>query len=278
MNFAPGILFICFLFAALPTALSAAEMNGSGLDCIIEPSSTVKLGSGVPGIIEEIAVDRGDMVKKGQVLVRLDSKVERASMESRKARYDFSKNDYKRKSGLYGKALIPTREADESETNMKIAQRDFEEAEKVYERRTIRSPIDGVVVQRLLQPGERVEEQPILTLAQLSPLYVEVIAPAGMLGSVKAGDRAAVRPENPIKGEYVGRVKIVDNVVDAASGTFGIRIELENKNYSIPSGLKCTVRFLGKSRGPGTSSRAAGKAPQQGAEPGRDAPAALPVQ
>ena len=98
MNFAPGILFICFLFAALPTALRAAEMNGSGLDCIIEPSSTVKLGSGVPGIIEEIAVDRGDMVKKGQVLVRLDSKVERASMESRKARYDFSKNDYKRKS------------------------------------------------------------------------------------------------------------------------------------------------------------------------------------
>lgn len=278
MNLLVHILFIGFLLTTLPTAARAAEMNGSGLDCIIEPSSTVKLGSGVPGIIEEIAVDRGDMVQKGQVLVRLDSKVERASMESRKARYDFAKNDYKRKSGLYGKALIPTREADESETNMKIAQRDFEEAEKVYERRTIRSPIDGVVVQRLLQPGERVEEQPILTLAQLSPLYVEVIVPAGMLGSVKTGDRVAVRPENPIKGEHIGRVKIVDNVVDAASGTFGIRIELENKNYSIPSGLKCTVRFLGKSKVSGTSSRAAQKAPQQVAEPDRDAPAALPIR
>ena len=278
MNIPASTLIIGFLLTTLPAGARAAEMNGSGLDCIIEPSSTVKLGSGVPGIIEEIAVDRGDKVHKGQVLVRLDSKVERASMESRKARYEFAQNEYKRKSGLYGKALIPTREVDESETNLKIAQRDFEEAEKVYERRTIRSPIDGIVVQRLLQPGERVEEQPIMTLAQISPLYVEVIAPAGMLGTVKEGDRAAVRPEEPIKGEYIGRVKIVDNVMDAASGTFGIRIELENKDYSLPSGLKCTVRFLGKNKAAEKSSRAARKAPSKKAQPDLDAPAALSIQ
>src|SRR5512139_2251215 len=247
MNLRSLVLTGLFLIAMM-ASLHAAPMHDPGLDGIIEPSCTVNLGSGVPGVIEEIVVDRGDLVQKGQVLVRLDSKVERASMESRKARYEFARNEYKRKSGLYGKALIPTREVDESETNLKIAQRDFEEAEKVYERRTIRSPIDGVVVQRLLQPGERVEEQPILKLAQLSPLYVEVIAPAGMLGSVKTGDRVAVRPEDPIKGEFIGKVTIVDNVVDAASGTFGIRIELENKNYSLPSGLKCKVRFLGKGK------------------------------
>jgi membrane fusion protein (multidrug efflux system) len=244
MGIRTAILFIGFSLVALNAALSAAAMNDSGLDCIIEPSCSVNLGSAVPGLIEEITVDRGDVVHKGQVLVRLDSSVERAAMESKKARYEFANIEHKRKSGLYIKAMIPTKDVDESETNLKITQRDFEEAEKMYERRIIRSPIDGVVVQRLLQPGERVEEQPILKLARLSPLHVEVIAPASMLGSVKAGDRAAVRPENPIRGEYIGRVKIVDNVVDAASGTFGIRIELENKEYSLPSGLKCRVRFL----------------------------------
>lgn len=241
------IVFMIILFiTALNDATGAATMNDAALDCIIEPSCTVNLGSEVPGIIEEITVDRGALIRKGQVLVRIASNVERANMESRKARYEFAQNEHKRKSGLYAKAMIPTREVDEAETNMKIALRDFEEAEKVYERRTIRSPIDGVVVQRLLQPGERVEEQPIMRLAQLSPLYVEVIAPASMLGSVKTGDRAAVKPENPVKNEYVGRIKVVDNIVDAASGTFGIRIELENKDYSLPSGLKCKVRFLGK--------------------------------
>lgn len=278
MNVRTVVFCIGFSMITQNAAVHAEAMNGSGLDCMIEPSRTVNVGSEVIGIIDEITVDRGDMVQKGQVLIRLDSKVERATMESRKARYEFAQNEYKRKSGLYGKALIATRDVDESETNLKIAQRDFEEAERVLERRTIRSTIDGVVVQRLLQPGERVETQPILKLAQLSPLYVEVIAPASMLGSVKVGDRAAVMPENPVKGEYTGAVKIVDNVVDAASGTFGIRIELENKNYTLPSGLKCSVRFLGKDKTAIKPSRAAGTSPKNTTRPKLDAPAALPTK
>ena len=275
MNVLTIVFFIGFSLITLKANLLAAPINDSGLDCMIEPSCTVNLGSEVPGIVEEIAVDRGDTIQKGQVLVRLESTVERATMESRKARYEFAKNEHKRRSGLYGKAMIPTRDFEESETNQKIAQREFEEAEKVYERRTIRSPIDGIVVQRLLQPGERVEEQPIMKLAQLSPLYVEVIAPASMLGSVKAGDRAAVRLENPIKGEYIGGVRIVDHIVDAASGTFGIRIELENKDYALPSGLKCRVRFLGKEKTPKEPSRAVVTSPQKLTSPKKDSPGEL---
>lgn len=263
MNFRTVVFFIGLSLIILKAAINAAAVDDSGLDCIIEPSCTVNLGSEVPGIIEEITVDRGDTVHKGQVLVRLDAKVERATMESRRARYEFAQLEYKRRSGLYVKDMIPARDYDEAEKNLKVARREFEEAEKVHERRTIRSPIDGVVVQRLLQPGERVEEKPILKLAQLSPLYVEVIAPASLLGSVKAGDRAAVRPENPIKGKYIGRVTIVDNVVDAASGTFGIRIELKNKKHTLPSGLKCSVRFLRKNKSRKKTSRIAGTSSQK---------------
>jgi RND family efflux transporter MFP subunit len=273
-----SVFFIGFSLITLMAAVNAAAMNDSGLDCIIEPSCKVNLGSEVSGIIEEITVDRGDLVHKGQVLVRLASKVELAILESKKASYEFARNEYKRRSGLYTKAMIPTRDFDESEMKQKVAEREVEEAEKKYELRTIRSPIDGVVVQRLLQPGERVEVEPILKLAQLSPLYVEIIAPASILGSVNTGDRAAVRPEDPIKGEYIGRVKIVDNVVDAASGTFGIRIELENKDYSLPSGLKCSVRFLGKNNTPKKPSRARGTSPQNSAWPKLDTPAALPIK
>jgi len=278
MNVRVAVFCIGISLITLQAVVDAAARNDSGLDCMIEPSCTVNVGSEVIGIIDEITVDRGDIVQKGQVLIRLASKVEAANMESRKARLEFAKNEYKRKSGLYGKTLIPMRDLDESETNLKIAQRDFEQAEKVYEQRTIRSPIDGVVVQRLLQPGERVEAQPILKLAQLSPLYVEVIAPASMIGSVKVGDRAVVMPEDPVKGEYTGAVKIVDNVMDAASGTFGIRIELANKDYTLPSGLKCRVRFLGKDKAARKPSRTAGASPQNTTRPKLDAPAALPIK
>jgi len=121
MNVRAIVFFIGLSLFTLKAALNAAAMNGSGLDCMIEPSSTVNVGSEVIGIIDEITVDRGDIVQKGQVIVRIDSKVERATMESRKARYEFARNEYKRKSGLYAKALIATRDLEESETNLKIA-------------------------------------------------------------------------------------------------------------------------------------------------------------
>ena len=103
--------------------------------------------------------------------------------------------------------------------------------------------LNGVVVERFLHPGEYVEDQPILKLAQVDPLNVEVILPVEMLGSVKVGMRATVKPEAPVTGFYSAKVKIVDKVVDAASGTFGVRLELPNPDYQLPPGLKCKVVF-----------------------------------
>ncbi|MCJ7499724.1 efflux RND transporter periplasmic adaptor subunit, partial [bacterium] len=64
-----------------------------------------------------------------------------------------------------------------------------------------------------------------------------------MLGFIKEGEKVEVIPEEPLGNTYIGKIKIVDRVLDAASGTFGIRIELSNKDLSLPAGLKCRVRF-----------------------------------
>ena len=100
------------------------------------------------------------------------------------------------------------------------------------------------MTETFLSIGELVDEKPNLKLAQLDPLNVEVIAPVTLLNSIKVGNKAEVMPEKPIEGSYVGIVKIVDRVIDAGSGTFGVRIELSNPDYSLPAGLKCSVRFL----------------------------------
>ena len=75
-------------------------------------------------------------------------------------------------------------------------------------------------------------------------MYVEVILPVKMLGSVKLGMKGAVKPEAPVGGMYTAKVIVVDRVVDAASGTFGVRLELPNPEYRLPPGLKCKVVFL----------------------------------
>ena len=82
-----------------------------------------------------------------------------------------------------------------------------------------------------------------MTIAQIDPLNVEVVVPVSEYGTIKKGMRAEVRPEYPVGGVYTGKVTIVDRVVNAASGSFGVRVELPNANLAIPSGLKCNVRF-----------------------------------
>jgi hypothetical protein len=61
---------------------------------------------------------------------------------------------------------------------------------------------------------------------------------------VKVGQQAVIVPEEPLTGHYVGTVAVVDRVADAASGTFRARVTLANSDYALPSGLRCSVRFL----------------------------------
>ncbi len=82
----------------------------------------------------------------------------------------------------------------------------------------------------------------------MNPLNVEVITPLPWLGRIKNGMIAKVYPEKPVGGSYKAKVVIVDPVIDSASGTFGVRLELPNPNHRIPAGLTWDVKFPGKRR------------------------------
>jgi RND family efflux transporter MFP subunit len=260
------ILLLTLFLGSLCANAESIEFDG-----LIEPKMLVKVGSGVPGILDTVKVDRGDMVREGQVLATLQSDVERATMELARARADleatikakqeeleFARRNRERIKDLYETKALPFHEWDQVETkrilaelglaealeSRRLAEFEYKRAAEVVKRMTIQSPVTGVVVERFLHPGEYIEDQPILELAKIDPLHVEVILPVEMLGSVKVGMRATVKPEAPVSGFYDATVTIVDKVVDAASGTFGVRLHLPNPNYKLPPGLKCKVVFL----------------------------------
>jgi len=135
---------------------------------------------------------------------------------------------------------------EEARDNKRLAELELMRSMEVVKRMTIYSPITGVVMERFLSSGEHVEDQPILQLAQIDPLNVEVFAPVDLLESIKVDMVAEVRPEKAGGGVFEARVKIVDRVVDAASGTFGVRLELPNPEYRLSAGLKCKVTFITK--------------------------------
>jgi multidrug efflux pump subunit AcrA (membrane-fusion protein) len=131
----------------------------------------------------------------------------------------------------------------QAKENKRLAELELERAIAVLNQHTVTSPISGVVVNRFKSPGEYAEDDPIIELAQLDPLNIEVLLPASKFGTIKPGMQARVTPESPLEGSYTAEVKIVDRLVDASSGTFGVRLELPNPDNKLPGGLKCTVSF-----------------------------------
>lgn len=273
-RFKRGVWRLGGLLGLWPSLLLAQPAAISGLDCVIEPFQEVALSAAVSGILESISVERGELVTRGQLLARLNSGVERASVDlarqqaeselaltSQKERLELAQRSLARVDTLHSNKMISEMEQDETRTNaslaqldydiaaeqQRIAQLEFQRAQEVLKLREIVSPLDGYVVDRFKSVGEYVEEQPILVLAQVNPLHVEVIAPVDLYRQVEVGMMATVMPEAPIGGSLQAVVKTVDPVVDAASGTFRIRLELDNSDNSIPAGIACEVSFPGRS-------------------------------
>ena len=89
--------------------------------------------------------------------------------------------------------------------------------------------------------GERVEDRPLLRLAMLDPLRVELVLPANRYGTVARNDALSVQPELPNAPVVTARVTHVDKVIDAASNTFRVRLELPNPSGAMPAGLRCKI-------------------------------------
>jgi len=253
--------------------LRAAAQNGQDLGCLIEPNVEVELSTREVGTIQELLVDRGDWVRQGDIVARLDDEIEaatvdlatasaqmQAEIEEAQTSVDFAERELERITQLYNQKAVSFRERDGAATDaararlrltqakqrQKVARLELRRAKRLLERRALRSPIDGVVVEQLISAGESVENRSILRIAKVDPLNVEVIVPVSLFGSIAAGMQAEVLPRYPGAKTHGATVKVVDPVVDAASNTFGVRLELANPERAIPAGVRCDVRFTGK--------------------------------
>ncbi|MGI9341848.1 MAG: efflux RND transporter periplasmic adaptor subunit [Gammaproteobacteria bacterium] len=274
-----GSTIVCIVALSAMSSFARAAEDLGALDCVIEPHMVVDLASRVDGIVQSIEVERGDVVTAEQILVKLDSGVEQAAVAAARMRasanaelkannvsVEFATRRRNRLQTLYNEKAVSGDQMDEiatesdltrlqlqqAEENRRIAQLELRQSIEVLNRHTLRSPVDGVVVQRYLSPGESTKDQAVMRIAQVDPLRVEVIVPVSAFGELETGQSAIVFPEAPKEGEYPATVTIVDKVADAASGTFRVRLSMPNPDYSLPSGLKCRVRFLPQDDTPDT--------------------------
>jgi RND family efflux transporter MFP subunit len=248
-----------------------ARAQAQSFDCIMEPAQKVKIGTAVTGVLAQVNVDRGDRVRKGDILAKLDLSVEEANLalakaqalsneniEAQKARLTLANQKLERATPLAAKNIVSTDKLEGVQADYEIAKRDLnsevlkhhlaeieaQRAQAALDLRIIRSPLSGLVADKHLSAGEFVnQENYILTLVQLDPLYIEAYLPVGYYGRINVGTEGTVHPAPPVGGTYKAPVTVVDHVFDAASGTFRVRLALSNPDNTLPGGERCRLDF-----------------------------------
>ncbi len=270
MKYTPFLRLSMWLTTAL-FALAASAQSNAPIGCLIQADDEAQVGSAVTGVIASIAVDRGDVVKAGQIIATLRDTVERAQIDvartrmqieadirAARANLDLAADRLKRARDLHQKAFISAQALEQVKVEHRVAQqrlrqaqdqqqisrRELELAEARLGERVIRSPFDGIVTDRYLSVGERIEDKALLRIARVNPLRVELVLPNTLYGDVRPGMSADITADLPGLSVLTARVVKVDKVIDAASNTFRARLALPNPDYRIPAGLRCTAAFV----------------------------------
>jgi RND family efflux transporter MFP subunit len=250
--------------ASVPAPASA--QTPALLACLIVPDRVAELGSPVIGVVDEVMVERGDTVRKGQVLARLRTEVERAATSVVRSRADseaelrgaIAGNDLAQQKLDRARALavqnfVSGQAVEQAEAEHRVAKervqqareqlgtsaREVTSAQAQLAQRTLRAPFDGVITERYVHPGERVEDKPMLKIAVISRLKVELVASTSVFGSLKLGQELSVQPELAGSGPRTARIAQIDRVLEPASNTFRLRLELPNDDGSLTAGLRC---------------------------------------
>lgn len=237
-----------------------AELN------IIEPYRTINVAAEEVGTIQEILVREGDVVKQGQILARLNSTVlfaqlaiaeqnsqAQGRLEASLAELRLREHRFSQLRSLRTDGAARQEEVDRAESEVAIAQANVRTAREELESRrlecerikaqidsrSVKAPIDGVVVKMLKDVGEFVAPNTpdVMTVVQINQLIARCNISANMLDQVKAGQEHDIRLAT---GETVkGMIEFVDPVTDGASQMVTVKLRIDNSHGRFRSGEQC---------------------------------------
>lgn len=235
------------VFLAVGLVMSSGKLIAQNvwIDGVVKPYKAVIISASLREIIRKIEVSEGDRIKEGQMLVRLESEKQRLSVERYALVISKATFDQKAAQRLFEQNVASRDDAMNKDIELKRLQVEQDIARAELSDREIKSPLNGVVVRKLKESGESVNEtEPILQIMETDRLLLSFYLEADMLTSVKLGQELATRyPE--LSSEMVKKavVDFIDPEVDARSGLFRVRLLLDNKDDSIKPGMRVQTEF-----------------------------------
>jgi HlyD family secretion protein len=234
---------------------------------VVRPIDRVEIKSKASGQIEELPVEEGDFIHKGDLIAKLDQKDERAAVAQAQADLDIAQAQLKqaqrlfdRRSELFQKQLISEEEQDQIVLSLAVAKGTLVQATTALDRAkerlgesVVRAPIDGVILQKYVEEGQIIASgvsnvsggTSIADIADMSSVYIEAGIDEIDIGKVQVGQSATVIADAYPQSRFHGKIvriapeaKIEQNVT-----LFDVVVEVENREGLLKSGMNTNIEI-----------------------------------
>jgi RND family efflux transporter MFP subunit len=224
--------------------LAAGALNLRAADGVLLPFKEVTVSSAVSGILAEVNVKEGDSVATDDLLAHLIDRVETKEAERYAKVLEQKEFAAQGTQNLFHDKVVSEGEAIEKRLDRDIAKLQHQVALEQLERRKIRSPITGLVVEKKKEAGEAVNENEVVfRVIDISRVYLQVFVDASVALTLKGGQAVTVSFPEHNGLQNPGTIDFIDPRIDGASGLVRIKVLIDNADRKLIAGMRGSVAF-----------------------------------
>lgn len=234
-----------------PTTVSSADVKQGDWQPMltavgsISPVQGAMISAELAGTVTEINFQSGALVKKGEVLLKLDASPEEAQLRSAVADAELAKNDLDRARGLADRKVISTAEFDATQSKYAQKKAAVENMQSTIDKKQIRAPFDGTAGIRAVNPGQMVKVgDPLVSLQALGQVFFDFSLPQQQLADVKTGLPVKVTTDAVPDREFEGTLTAVNSSIDPATRNVSLQATLDNQDNALRAGMFGRVKVL----------------------------------
>jgi membrane fusion protein (multidrug efflux system) len=211
----------------------------------VAPVQGVALSNDSPGVVAKIDFESGDLVKQGQILVELDTSVERAQLASALVHRDLAVVNVNRSRALIKESVISQSQVDTDEAQVKSAATDAQSLQAQINRKVVRAPFGGRLGIRAVNVGQYLNPGTTLTVLQaVGAVFVDFSLPQQQLKTVSNGMPVRVTIESSNEPPVDGTIAAVDPTIDSTTRMIKLRAAVPNPEEKLRPGMFANVAVM----------------------------------
>jgi membrane fusion protein (multidrug efflux system) len=211
----------------------------------VSPVQGAMISAELAGTVTEINFQSGALVKKGDVLLKMDVSPELAQLRSATADQELAKNDLDRARDLATRKVISTAEFDAAQSKYAQKKAAMENIQSTIDKKQIRAPFDGTAGIRAVNPGQMVKVgDPLVSLQTMGQVYFDFALPQQQLAEVKQDLAVKVTTDAVPGREFDGKLTAINSSIDPATRNVTLQATLDNPDNVLRAGMFGRIKVL----------------------------------